>query len=143
MSPMHAQIRFFCCEEHYFVRGTQQFSGAHNLKNCFLISWRLIILRGAHTIKNCFILPENTSASGTPTVSQRLTLPAILCTSIPCPSLTMAPSTWIFRECTLKDDGNKQGPCLICQHQKQHHVPYSLAISQNGTFSPIHRITSM
>ena len=27
----------------------------------------------------------------------------------------MAPSTWICRECTLKDDGNKQGPCLICQ----------------------------
>ncbi len=27
----------------------------------------------------------------------------------------MAPSTWIYRECTLKDDGNKQGPCLICQ----------------------------
>ncbi len=41
--------------------------------------------------------------------------PAILCTLIPHPSLTMAPSTWICRECTLKDDGNEPGPCLMCQ----------------------------
>ena len=36
----------------------------------------------------------------------------------------MAPSTWICRECTLKDDGNKQGPCLICQapHPKHNTV---------------------
>ncbi len=51
MSLMHAGIRFFCCKEHYFVRGTHQFSGAHNLKNCFLVSWRFIPLRRAHTIK--------------------------------------------------------------------------------------------
>jgi hypothetical protein len=109
------ELEFFVPKNKNFVRGTQQFSRAHNLKNCFLVLWRFIPLRGVHTIINCFILLENTSASGMPTVSQRSTLPAILCTLIPCPSLAMAPSTWICRECTLKDDGNKQGPCLICQ----------------------------
>ena len=49
------------------------------------------------------------------TVSQRSTLPAILCTSIPHPSLAMAPFTWICHECTLKNDGNKPGPCLMYQ----------------------------
>ncbi len=83
MSPMHAGIRFFCCKEHYFVRGTQQFSRAHNLKKCFLVSRHFIPLRGAHTIKKFFISPENTNASGTPTVSQHLTLQLILCTSNP------------------------------------------------------------
>jgi hypothetical protein len=48
----------------------------------------------------------------------------MLCTLIMCPSLAMAPSTWICCECTLKDDGNKQGPCLICQapHPKRRAV---------------------
>jgi hypothetical protein len=59
-----------------------------------------------------------------PTVSQRLTLPEILCMLILRPSLAMAPSTWICRECTLKDDGNKPGPCLMCQgpHPKRRAV---------------------
>ncbi len=55
---------------------------------------------------------------------------------------------------TISVWGKQNGPCtprilntdllLSCrEHQKQHHVPYSLAILLNGTFLLIHRIASM